>query len=710
VGLAGKPANKENTMKANRYIGSLGGGLLIGSLVALSTSACGSPPEPVKSTSAELVVGLADIAKYISTIYSAFNTGKSVLALIEGTTGPSLQDVESAIIAQISQDRADDLNGEIYGLLQIMNELVSNPSSPEYTARLADFLDRSDIVEGKIITTLNRGNIDDAHQLAAALNFLIPVHAAGMRDAQIPVSEINQVFAKVLQVDFQLIGAWSTSRSNPLAGSPTERNNSVLWAADAGNETYICPARFQTAYGGPGGYVNPQCLSNTAPGSPGCPPETAACDPVFNGGYCGLLSQDGSGYGDRTKPPQNIYDCLPYAYRSANQAFNRLPLTHLIETSMAHIIGMGVSTVTASDGTVITVVDPIGRADDIALTGGAQWASVPIAFTNGDGSFTVANTLLNVFPGQAQAPGAVPVVGDFGGTSNIYAPDGIADIFLIGGAGWTRPAVAVSNSHGGFTPLVPPVSDVSFMGWSTVAGAVPVAGDFDGNGRADLALVGGTGWASVPVAFSTPFGGVSTNTGTLQVVNAFITDFATWAQVAGAKPVAGDFDGDGRTDIALVGGAAWASVPVAFSNGDGTFRVANSLLADFPTWAQVAGATPVAGDFNGDGRADIALVGGSAWASVPVAFSNGDGSFQVANFLLGDFPAWAQVAGAKPIAGDFNGDGYTDVALTGGVAWASVPVAFSNGNGSFQVANYLLGDFPTWAQVAGAKPVAGVLR
>jgi hypothetical protein len=37
----------------------------------------------------------------------------------------------------------------------------------------------------------------------------------------------------------------------------------------------------------------------------------------------------------------------------------------------------------------------------------------------------------------------------------------------------------------------------------------------------------------------------------------------------------GDFNGDGRTDIALTGVAGWVSVPVAFSNGDGTWRVTN---------------------------------------------------------------------------------------------------------------------------------------
>ena len=54
-------------------------------------------------------------------------------------------------------------------------------------------------------------------------------------------------------------------------------------------------------------------------------------------------------------------------------------------------------------------------------------------------------------------------------------------------------------------------------------------------------------------------------------------------------------------------------------------------MPNLPVYAQQNGAKPVAGDFNKDGLADIALVGGVGWGSVPVAFSYGDGSFRVTN-------------------------------------------------------------------------------
>jgi len=53
------------------------------------------------------------------------------------------------------------------------------------------------------------------------------------------------------------------------------------------------------------------------------------------------------------------------------------------------------------------------------------------------------------------------------------------------------------------------------------------------------------------------------------------------AAQAGVSILPGDFDNDGRTDIALTGGSGWSTLPIAFSNGDGTFRVTNATVGDF---------------------------------------------------------------------------------------------------------------------------------
>src|SRR5262249_26783516 len=89
------------------------------------------------------------------------------------------------------------------------------------------------------------------------------------------------------------------------------------------------------------------------------------------------------------------------------------------------------------------------------------------------------------------------------------------------------------------------------------------------------------------------------------------------------------------------------TVSVLLGNGDGTFQNGR---------ASAAGAGPnalITGDFNADGKLDVATIG----ASVNLLLGNGDGTFQT--------PA-AFAAGTNPVAGvvaDFNGDGRADLAI-----------------------------------------------
>ena len=84
--------------------------------------------------------------------------------------------------------------------------------------------------------------------------------------------------------------------------------------------------------------------------------------------------------------------------------------------------------------------------------------------------------------------------------------------------------------------------------------------------------------------------------------------------------MAGDFNGDGRTDLA-VANAASDDVSVLLGNGDGTFQDQARYAAGHGPYAIVAG------DFNGDGRTDLA-VANYADNDVSVLLGNGDGTFQ----------------------------------------------------------------------------------
>jgi uncharacterized protein len=114
-----------------------------------------------------------------------------------------------------------------------------------------------------------------------------------------------------------------------------------------------------------------------------------------------------------------------------------------------------------------------------------------------------------------------------------------------------------------------------------------------------------------------------------------------------SKVVAGDFNKDGKKDLAVI---STFRAYVLLGNGGGTFQSATSISSpDFLV-------SMAAGDFTGDGNLDLALLSESfLW----VLAGNGDGTFR-------QLPSRSHslIQPQDIVAGDFNGDGRLDVAIS----------------------------------------------
>ena len=392
------------------------------------------------------------------------------------------------------------------------------------------------------------------------------------------------------------------------------------------------------------------------------------------------LKEDGSvvAWGFHTSACSNHYEPGDYPYLShLGKNFWPRGLTHVTAIAAGGIHSLAIrSTGPRAPVSGAGDFDGDGKAD-IALTGiNVSGGTVPVAFSNGDGNFLKVTNEL---------VGSFPLWSTRPGAQVVagdFNDDGKADIALTGSDEWDKIPVAFSNGDGTFrvTQFVPVDSYAKhFPGLATTPGSKAIAGDFDGDGRTDIALTGVESWRSIPIAFSNA-------DGTFHHTNKDVEKgFTSSSAAPGAQVVAGDFDGDGTSDIAVTDPNELKIIPVAFSNGDGTFDVTNKEVRQFPEWSARHNAKVMAGDFNGDGTTDLTVTGGDGWSSIPVAFSNGDGSFLPINApMLGSgFPRIANSQGAQVVAGDFNGNKKADLAVTGVVTWVTIPVAFSNGNGFF---------------------------
>ena len=275
---------------------------------------------------------------------------------------------------------------------------------------------------------------------------------------------------------------------------------------------------------------------------------------------------------------------------------------------------------------------------DLAVTNAGN-NKVSILLGNGNGSFqTAVDYAAGTYPCSV-------TTGDFN-------KDGKIDL-AVTNKDSNNVSIFLGNGDGTFPAAVDYL--VGVAPWSVATS------DFDGDGKPDLAVANGN---SFSVSILKGIGD-----GTFQpAVNYHIAGTARSVTVS-------DYDGDGKLDLALANYTS--SVFILRGNGDGTFQTDVNFFA---------GSAPVSiltGDFNRDGKPDLAVVNSngnnvSILGNITV-FSNAGGFSSAVNFGAGTYPM-------SVAAGDFNDDGKLDLAVAD--YSAGVYILPGGGDGNFQASVY----------------------
>jgi len=236
-----------------------------------------------------------------------------------------------------------------------------------------------------------------------------------------------------------------------------------------------------------------------------------------------------------------------------------------------------------------------------------------------------------------------------------------------------------------------------YLAWDNAAIDRPVAGDWNADGRSETGVY-------------RPGSGFYLKMDNGSTWNASTDVYLAWDNAAGDLPVAGDWNANGRTETGVY--RPGSGFYLKMDNGS-TWNASTDV---YLAWDNAAGDFPVAGDWNADGRTETGVY--RPGSGFYLKMDNGS----TWNASTDVYLAWDNAAGDFPVAGDWNANGRTETGvyrpgsgfylkIDNGSTWSASTdryLPWDNANGDLPIAGpFTINRFPV-ADFTNITPRSGI--
>ena len=232
------------------------------------------------------------------------------------------------------------------------------------------------------------------------------------------------------------------------------------------------------------------------------------------------------------------------------------------------------------------------------------------------------------------------------------------------------------------------------QGWAFKPSDQFFVGDFNGDGKDEVALFNGADLGTPWLVLL----GDDLHDG-LQAYASYEGSIPSWTFKPHDEFYVADWDGNGKKDLVVFNGVDHAVPCFGMIRSSGTgFSLAARYNHYLPGWTMRRSDRFKVGDLDGDGKEDLWVINSSGW-SIPylgMLRSTGAG-LAMSKRYDGRMPHWTMKAGDHHYVGDFDGDGKADLYVFSGSGWSVPYLAMLKSTGTeLQFRNRYEGNAPGW--------------